>query len=193
MAWRGVRGKWPNIHSVLGGVISTNESIFGQVKSPFLLRQQHPHTQPAEPEAEAGCQNEKECGEMTACVIDDVATLKGSFGSLSSSIGNDADERRVQCSANTHETREFPPLLFRPQFSHRQQSQKHSHIRSALPLSIHHICKQEDRRRAAQLNGRKSDEHHLLSAAAARWKWIDLSKVVKIPRFNEIISKRGNM
>ena len=60
----GRRGKRPNIPSVLGGVISTNESIFGQVKSPFLLRQQHPHTQPTEPEAEAeaGCQNGKECG-----------------------------------------------------------------------------------------------------------------------------------
>ena len=52
------RGKWPNIPSILGGVISTNESIFGQVKSPLS---NNTHTLslslslPAEPEA--GCQN----------------------------------------------------------------------------------------------------------------------------------------
>ena len=125
-----------------------------------------------------------------ACVIDDVATLKGSLSLPLPTMGtimlsHSLSLSLCSISANTHETGEFPPpffLSFRPQFSHRggiALAETFPHSASVRPSqrrcpypSIHHICKQEDRRRRHRSmgeNGGASSAEMDCSISTEKW------------------------
>ena len=115
---------------------------------------------------------------MTACVIDDVATLKGSllflffllffhFGPGPKSgmmlmMGTMLSLSAVQTqhTYNVHETSEFP-FPFRPQFrlpSGVGETRRNIPTFAVPPFLIHPSYLQA---KGSPLNGRKSDEHHL--------------------------------
>ena len=122
------------------------------------MDQQHPHT-PCRTRSRMskrkGMRQQRGDDDATAaCVIDDVATLKGSLSLLLLEGHNALPLPLCSISANTHETGEFPffSTSILPSSEAASHSQKHSHIRRPSQRrcpypSIHHICKQEDRRR----------------------------------------------